>query len=255
MECEPSNRSCLACGRIASVDAFFCAACGGSLDSSSPTLAVTPMVRAREAWRQVRIAAAFYVALLLELFVFAILTVADATVTPFVVLDVMTLVTIIAFGWTVRRQVLGLLDVPRMDTTAWLLLIFGTAAAWLLNEGVLSLARGLPTVLEFNLFADLRQAGASPAAVLALTCVTPPILEELAFRGVLIERLRDAFGVEAAIVVVSVLFSILHLAVLSFVPFAGLAIVLGMLRIRTGSLWPAVAGHALFNLASFAFDG
>jgi hypothetical protein len=31
---------------------------------------------------------------------------------------------------------------------------------------------------------------------------------------------------------------------------AGLALVLAVLRIRTGSLWPAIAGHAFFNLAT-----
>jgi membrane protease YdiL (CAAX protease family) len=90
--------------------------------------------------------------------------------------------------------------------------------------------------------------------VFLLVCVTPPLLEEAAFRGVILEKIRESFGVRPAAIVVSVLFSVLHLAMLSFVPLAALALVLVALRIRTDSLWPSIVGHALFNLASLLFE-
>jgi membrane protease YdiL (CAAX protease family) len=66
--------------------------------------------------------------------------------------------------------------------------------------------------------------------VLLLVCVTPPLLEEIAFRRVILEQLRHPFGSRPAAVVVSILFSAIHLAMVSFLPFAALALVLADLR-------------------------
>ena len=69
-----------------------------------------------------------------------------------------------------------------------------------------------------------------------------------------LENIREVFGTRPAAIVVSVLFAVLHLALLSFVPLAALALVLAALRVRTGSLWPSIAGHALFNSATSRFN-
>jgi membrane protease YdiL (CAAX protease family) len=137
-----------------------------------------------------------------------------------------------------------------MDAVAWALLLLGPAALWLLNQGLLSTVRDLPGVWVFDPVQDLRAAGASMGTVFVLVCVTPPFLEEAAFRGVILEQLRESFGIRPAAIVVALLFAVLHMAMLSFIPLAGMGLVLAALRIRTRSLWPAIAGHALFNLAT-----
>jgi membrane protease YdiL (CAAX protease family) len=193
----------------------------------------------------------FYLLFLGELIAFQNLAGHEASLEPYVVADLVTLGAILVFGWSIRHQMVGLFRLPAMDKVSWSLLLLGTPLAWLVNQGILWMSSGLPTTIDIDIFADLEAAGASALAIFVLTCVTPPLLEEVAFRGIILEAIREPFGTWPAVVVVSVLFSILHLAILSFLPFAGLAIVFGALRIRTGSLWPPVVGHALFNIASW----
>ncbi len=60
----------------------------------------------------------------------------------------------------------------------------------------------------------------------------------------------------AALVVAAFMFSVLpgHVAqmagVMTIVPFASLALVLGWVVLRTGALWPTVAAHAVMNLVT-----
>ncbi len=74
-----------------------------------------------------------------------------------------------------------------------------------------------------------------------------PLGEELMFRGyiqVAYERLRPA----VAIVLVALLFSVFHLSLLGLPPRFPVALALGYVAWRSGSLWPGVALHAANNL-------
>lgn len=103
---------------------------------------------------------------------------------------------------------------------------------------------------------------AVPAGALAwgMFVFVQPAIEEFAFRGVLQGALADALArrrpaprwgpLSAANALTSVAFVLLHLvhqpaawALAVFVP----SLVLGHLRERLGSLWPAVGMHALYN--------
>jgi membrane protease YdiL (CAAX protease family) len=249
-----SSPCCPACGNIGGVGAAFCRTCGFRLaDTSQPAVSL-PVVRAQHAWRQVRSAALCYLVLLAEVVGFGAFDTGDSTVDLYVAADVVTLVVVVAFAWPMRRELVRLFRAPRMDAVAWALLLFGPAGLWLLNQGLLAAMGDLPGVLVSDPILELREAGASTGTVFLLVCVTPPFLEEAAFRGVILEKIRESFGTRPAVIVVSILFSVLHLALLSFIPFAALAVVLAALRLRTGSLWPAIVGHALFNLATMLFE-
>jgi len=202
----------------------------------------------------VRSAGFCYLALLADVVGVRALSASDDTVGLFAAADIMMLVVVVAFAWTIRRGILGLFRIPRMDAVAWALLLLGPAGLWLLNRWLVSTTRYLPGVLLSDPILELRLAGASTWTVFLLVCVTPPVIEEIAFRGVILEQLGKPFGRWPAAVVVSVLFSVLHLAMLSFIPFAALALVLAALRLRTRSLWPAIVGHAMFNFATMFFD-
>jgi uncharacterized protein len=248
-----SSPSCPACGKIGGVGVVFCAVCGVRVAGGSEPLVALPAARAEDAWRRVRSAAICYLALLAVVLVLRMLDSGDRTLELSVAGDVVMFVIIAAFTWPMRREILALFRLPHMDAVAWLLLLLGPASLWLLNEGFLLATGDMPGVWVSDPILALRLAGASNATVLLLVCVTPPLLEEVAFRGVILEKIRESFGVRPAAVVVSMLFSVLHLAMLSFIPFAALALVLAALRIRTASLWPSIVGHALFNLATLLF--
>ena len=78
------------------------------------------------------------------------------------------------------------------------------------------------------------------------TAVLVPVMEEFAFRGVLLSSLRK-YGAGFAIVASAFVFSLVHLD-FSNVVFAFIAgLVFGFLYVKTGNLWISILIHALNN--------
>jgi membrane protease YdiL (CAAX protease family) len=81
-----------------------------------------------------------------------------------------------------------------------------------------------------------------------------PLVEELFFRGVLIQALCFHFKLGWVAVAVSALaFGGVHAQPQDVLPLVTLAVVLGYLRLRTGALWPCILVHALFNARTMLF--
>lgn len=79
--------------------------------------------------------------------------------------------------------------------------------------------------------------------------VIPPLVEEFAMRGVVMQPLRK-YGDKFAIVISSLLFAALH-GNMEQIPFAFVAgLVLGYFAIVTESIWTSIAIHCLNNLSS-----
>lgn len=83
--------------------------------------------------------------------------------------------------------------------------------------------------------------------MLAVVGVVAPFGEEIAFRGVLFPWLRDRYGVVVGALGSALFFSLMH-GLPQLIPALFLVgAVLAMLYQRSGSLWPAVVTHGLFN--------
>jgi membrane protease YdiL (CAAX protease family) len=95
--------------------------------------------------------------------------------------------------------------------------------------------------------AEYLENGYSWAFVVLVVCVEPAIVEELAFRGVILGALRRAFGVKEAVVTTAFLFMMLHLMPLSFPHLLLIGLVLGYLRVASGSLYPCMIAHFVHN--------
>ncbi|MEP7186658.1 MAG: CPBP family intramembrane glutamic endopeptidase [Rhodanobacter sp.] len=84
-----------------------------------------------------------------------------------------------------------------------------------------------------------------------------PMVEELLFRGVLLSALLQRWRVIPSVLISSALFALAHLSGLQFQWFALpqlilLALLLAWLRLRSGSIWPAVIAHGTNNLLAVA---
>jgi len=109
---------------------------------------------------------------------------------------------------------------------------------------------------------DIRDlGGAVPLAMripLAMLVATiGPWVEELLFRGVLLSALLQRLRAAGAVIVSSLLFALVHLPDLDFRWYALpaltlLAVALAWLRLRSGSLWPAIIAHGVNNLLAAA---
>lgn len=86
-----------------------------------------------------------------------------------------------------------------------------------------------------------------------LAVVVAPLIEEILFRGVIFGGLAARWGVWPAAVVSGLTFAAIHFSLTAFLPLFFLALILCYLYARTGSLFTAIAFHALFNGVSLTF--
>lgn len=98
-----------------------------------------------------------------------------------------------------------------------------------------------------DLTAIFGSGGLGLALAIALVVVIGPVIEELAFRGVLLEGLRERFGTRVAVVGSAILFSAFHFNAWMIVPTTVLGLALGYLAVRRRTLLPAIVVHALYN--------
>lgn len=90
--------------------------------------------------------------------------------------------------------------------------------------------------------------------LLVQAALVAPLVEELFFRGLLLEVLwRLSGSIWVAIAASAALFGLVHMSVpQTILPLASMGVILGTLRCRTGSLTACVAAHALFNVRTLA---
>ena len=86
-----------------------------------------------------------------------------------------------------------------------------------------------------------------------LVTIVGPIAEELFFRGFAYPVFRRKMGVRNAILLVSVIFAMLHMNIISFFPILALGILLAYLYEKTGSLIPSITVHVVHNTAVVFF--
>lgn len=94
--------------------------------------------------------------------------------------------------------------------------------------------------------------GVRVALAVLVVCVAP-VVEELVFRGVLLSGLMRYMKAGWAVAVTALIFGCVHLPDFKFAWYAIPALVLlgavlAWLRLRSRSLWPAVAAHGFNNL-------
>lgn len=85
--------------------------------------------------------------------------------------------------------------------------------------------------------------------ILAL-CIVIPIVEELLYRGIVLQRCVAAFGDRAAVFVSAAVFGLLHMNLAQFVYAAVFGVLLAYVTNVTGSIAGAIAAHMAANLTS-----
>lgn len=91
----------------------------------------------------------------------------------------------------------------------------------------------------------------APVASFLQICVIAPVIEELLMRGFILSGLRTAYGTAVGLLVSSVLFALLHLNMVQTLSSLICGVVLGLLYIKTGSVFCCIIGHCGYNLLSY----
>lgn len=147
---------------------------------------------------------------------------------------------------------------PRNASSDWrlwacvALSISGTALVlYELNKAVICVIP-MPESLQELIKSTLGREPSYPSALFH-AAVVAPYVEELLFRGVILCGLLSNHSRKCAIIWSSILFGLSHLNPWQFSPALLYGFVFAWWTISTGSLWPAVVGHALNNLLSTTF--
>lgn len=150
-----------------------------------------------------------------------------------------------AFG-VGRRQRRTLLLAPMLYLTFFPILLITSWAYHLLLEQVFGLELDIQEAAKLI----LQESSWTKLLFILLAVVGAPLYEEILFRGLLFPYIAQRAGTAPAILLVSLLFALLHFHLASFVPLGLLSAVLCFTYWRTGSLWPGIGMHAIFNAVS-----
>ena len=98
----------------------------------------------------------------------------------------------------------------------------------------------------------LRSSRTAVYIVAFMATFTAPIVEEVVYRGILYSAFQRAFGVLAAVIVVTALFALVHVP--QYYPsystiflICMLSLILTLIRVRTKNLLPCIVLHTIFN--------
>jgi membrane protease YdiL (CAAX protease family) len=80
--------------------------------------------------------------------------------------------------------------------------------------------------------------------------VVAPLIEELFFRGGIYRSLRREHTTTLAVMGTAFIFAISHLSIRTFVPVFAVGLILSHARAASGSLWPGLTLHIVFNTAT-----
>lgn len=92
------------------------------------------------------------------------------------------------------------------------------------------------------------------ALVFFAAVILAPAAEELFFRKLLIDSLREKYSTSTAVLVSSLIFSALHFHTFYFVSHMVFAVTLALLYLKSESILTCIAKHGIFNIFATLYD-
>lgn len=154
-----------------------------------------------------------------------------------------------AAAWLVRRPALAALGVCA-TSRRWLLIGLGAGVAAFVAKGLTVMLYTAVTGIDSNPQGVFASGGREIWAVVLATLllgVFTPIGEEFLFRGVMANALLR-YGALVGVVGSALVFALLHGISVVFPAALLLGLVAGELFRRSGSVWPPMVAHVVYNL-------
>lgn len=245
---EEDSRSCPACGKEALEQARFCGGCGRLLPMLKPVHKYAGSRPAYTAWRDFAPALRLWVYLLaLNLFLNLGMHL-TGWLSPALelVASLVSALIVVSFCRRDAAAIGPLLRDSGFTTRNWWLPIAILAGTWLLLRPYFWMVMQLGWDLEGYL-PQYQEHGWPLWTAYLMICIMPAIFEELAFRGFIQGRMEHVLSRSEALILQAILFSVLHMSPLIFLSHFVLGLALGIVRLRTGSLYPGMMMHAVWN--------
>ena len=248
-------QDCAECGGALRTDALFCARCGTrvSAEEQEPEVPIEPAGPTLDRGHELRVVGWLYGLLLVTSLFFGIAYSVHPTgdFEPWESL-VFGLV-IYAFAVHYRGEILALLRPSTFDGNARKMLAIAAGVQFALLGAVFYLLE--QTGIPFERITDeMQRHDYTLWQLLALYSLAPAVCEEIAFRGIIFDRLTRVLGEREGWLVQAALFSVLHLSPVIFPTHFVMGLILGWLRMRTRSLIPGMILHAAWNAATILLE-
>lgn len=162
--------------------------------------------------------------------------------------SIATLVTLPVVYIFYRKDAVGAVQDKKKDLCLTLLLTVGTAAAGMVVNNLFSFT----TIKEQSQsYQELSNAfyGSTLLPEILATCILTPVLEELLYRGIVYQRIREWLGILPAILLSALIFGGMHMNLVQFL-YAGLLGLLLAVCVQWGGLKCSILAHMLTNLIS-----
>jgi membrane protease YdiL (CAAX protease family) len=160
---------------------------------------------------------------------------------------------IVTFAARYRTEIIPLLQPSTFDGNARKMLAIAAAVQFVALGAVFYLLER--TGIPFERITDeMKRHDYGLWQLLVLYSLAPAVFEEIAFRGVIFDRLRSVLGEREAWLVQGAFFSILHLSPVIFPTHFAMGLIFGWLRIRTGSLLAGMILHASWNAVNILLE-
>ena len=213
----------------------------------------------------------FFVLLFLSLLVLAAPQQVSAQVSPApkpIALIVAQLLFVVpALALCIRKYKLGS-ALPwdlRLSGLSWghfLLLSLSTCGLFLLLSGLYTYSPLREWTLDFfqgkeqqDMVTHLAQGGMDLKITIAVCAVIfAPLVEEVIFRGYLYPVFKKFLGWESSLVFTSILFGLLHVDIVAFLPLSIFGALLAIVYERTKTLWAPILAHFLMNLLTIVIQ-
>lgn len=167
---------------------------------------------------------------------------------------------VLGLPWLIKRRRTTKEDVGLQRLPTWLDILWAPAGGvvyLILTTIVSALAIIALPFVDYTQTQDTGFAGISGQmeyilAFISLVIVAP-VAEEVLFRGYLFGKLRKHAPLWITILITSLLFALVHFQWNVALDVFALSIVLCLLRVVSGSLWPSILLHMLKNGVAFYF--
>jgi uncharacterized protein len=246
---SPPGERCVGCGTALRSDARFCARCGKNRTSpAEETPPAADSAATPDRGHELRVVGWFYALMLLTSLIFGIAyhVEPEGDFDPWATL--VYGIVILSFAGYYRTEVIALLRPSVLNGAAGNKLAIAAAIQFVVLGAVFYLLE--KTGIPFERITDeMERHHYALWQLLALWSLAPAVLEEIAFRGIIFDRLRAALGEQEGWLVQAAFFSILHLSPVIFPTHFAMGLIFGWLRMRTGSLIPGMLLHASWNAA------
>ena len=156
--------------------------------------------------------------------------------------------------WRYRLPVKETLGLRMPHPAVWVAVLIGAPSSLILGIGLAELINTHVFPIPDGMLEAFGESLAEPDLafweLLLFLSILPGVLEEVAFRGVLLSGVRKRFGPWGTALLVGAIFGFFHVSLFRIVPTAWLGVILSGVVLLSGSILPAILWHALNNAAA-----